>query len=370
MNVLFSKKVLAFLLLILSSLGFSCSLLLVRVVGNKADLAYLIDFQSILVILSFILQFGFRACLRYEYFCNHKLLVARAESLLIFFLAAMSCCSLVLSFFSSNYFFATSALLAVLTLRQGLAVAAQNLREQAKYAVCVFVLCCSGVVLVFLPFDAWLKDLIFEILSAGVLVLMTCLGRFKVHDLIKKSWIFYYFFLRSQGFQLGSGLGYFFGFILAQTVVSNYASSSVIESYADVQLIAGVVSLFAGKFVMLIEGRFYEKGANNFFIFALLLFLCGGVSLLISFGLWLYHEVDFWLLYFMCSILLSRFLIGFLVQYVERRNSVFYLFLVMVLMLQLVLYFFEGSIFMQYTVSVLVVVAGLYFMSKGYGYER
>lgn len=317
-NFYFVKKFKSFFLLLLSALGFSLGLLLARITGNNELLPVILNFQSTVVLLSFILQLGFRASLRIHLYHNRSRLVKLCEE----FLYRMLLFCAFIGFFLELYFdikiyIASSAALAYITLKLTLSVARENLRKQFFYTILNFYLCFSGAVFFLVVNDIGSASLLIET-SAFITLALFC--RKTVGSITRKN-IIYSILYRAQSYQLGSGVISLIVFILTQSMITTYTNDIVMVAFSDAQIASGFISLLIGQCLLLFEVKLYKNNGARIHLFFTLMLLQFIVVFILAISMHNFYLVDFYLFFVVNFILTSRVLLGYLVQYVIQGRE-------------------------------------------------
>jgi len=339
----FVRKFKAFFLLILSSLGFSVGLVLARLNGDESLLPKILDFQSVVVLVSFVLQLGSRAALRVHHYNNRHRLVNVSEDFLYLLLVPLSVLGLFFeTYFDRGFYIVASCALTLVTLRLALSVARQDLKAQFKYTVVNFLLCISGSLFFIVEVGGIRPDILIELLS--LLIILTLYEKIDISIVIKYRKAIFSIFYKAQSYQFGSGAISFMVFVLTQSMILNYSDSIVMVAYTDIQIASGFLTLFIGQALLLFESKLYAEDEARLKVFGGILLLQIFLAILFSSIVCLVYEVSFSLMFVISFILSSRVVLGYIVQYAAGKRLWLNLFFCLLLMFYLTYYlFFLGN---------------------------
>lgn len=310
----FVGKCRTFVLLTLSSLGFSLGLVLVRLFGDEAMLPKVLSFQSTVVLLSFILQLGSRAALRVHFYGYRHRLVGISEDFVYLLQIPLAILGVVyVVYFNGQIYLATSCALALTTLRLTLSVARESPREQLIYSSANFLLCLSGSILFLLESDYLDADVLIEVLS--LLVIVLSYKKIHIPTVLRRRKAIYLILYKAQSYQLGSGVVALMVFVLTQSMILIYENTTTIVAYADVQIASGFLTLFLGQTLLMFEARLYKDSAARIKVFGCMLLLHVSTVCLFSLLVSSLYQVGFSVVFVASFILSSRVTLGFITQY-------------------------------------------------------
>lgn len=354
-------KAQAFLVMTLSSLGFTVGLVFVRLWGEEENLADILNYQSSVTLLSFILQLGYRASLRKFYYEGYERIVSISHDFFYIFIVVSALCSYVIQYYTGiNLYLVSSLVVAYLTFLQTQAVIKQDLRAQVYSALGNFFICAvAGMGVVLLSIENFY---IFEGFSLFILFLFP--RSLNVRKVFARRSLIAEILIRSQSYQIGSMMIMLMVFVLTQSVIHKYSNSKVIVAFADVQLVSGFLTLIFGQTLVLFEKKLYVIESARYFVFLRMLLFIAGVSAIASLLFSYLHGVNFYLLFVFLIVLNSRVLIGYVIQYADNNRM---LINVMAIALSLIYgaYYFsmlgEGLIY-QIIPVILVLTVGCYLL--------
>jgi len=234
--VVYKAKV--FTLLILSSLGFSVGLVLARMSGDESLLPKVLNYQSVVVLSSFVLQLGCRAALRMHFYNNRHRLVEITESFLYMLLFPLMLIGIFFEVYFDIYIYiASSSAMAFITLKLTLSVARNSLRVQFLYATINFTLCVVGSLFFIFETESISANLMIEI--SAVFIMMTACGKANFSGVRRRLKAIFAIVYRAQSYQLGAGVISLMVFCLTQSMILGYSNSTVMVAFADTQIGSG-----------------------------------------------------------------------------------------------------------------------------------
>lgn len=310
-------KAQAFLVMTLSSLGFTAGLAFVRVLGEESDLSDVLNYQSSITLLSFVLQLGYRASLRKYYYEGYTRVVDVSHDFFyLFVVISASVAYLIQYYIQVNLYIVSSLVVAYLTFLQTQAVVRQKLLPQLCSAIGNFFICvAAGIGVVVFSIDDYY---IFEAFALFVLIFFSRNVSFR--RLYMRRAIVIDILVKSQSYQIGSLMIMLMVFVLTQSVIHRYSDSNVIVAFADIQLISGLLTLVFGQALVLFEKNLYGAESAKYTVFLQISIFIAAVSALASVLFAVFHGVDFNLLLVFIIILNSRVLLGYVIQYVDNNR--------------------------------------------------
>jgi hypothetical protein len=320
LKLLSSDKLVVFIVLIVSSVGFSVGLVLAKVLGDETIVTKIVNFQSIVVFFSFILQLGTRSALRLHYYKNRQRLVALVEQSLYVFLILVCFLGGAYELYTGNIaYIIFSSTLAFVTLKLTLTIARNDFRGQVLYTIQNLILCVSGSIFYLIEPFLFSADVMLE--TSSLLILVLNYHKIKYTLIYKKRRSLASIFLTAQSYQLGSGVIAIMVFVLVQGALLKYSNTDVMLAFADIQIAAGFIVLLMGQALLVCERRLYKEQQIKFKVFCIMLMLqtiitCGIASVL--YGI---YGGDVFLLFVLSFLLSSRVVLGYIVQYVSSNNS-------------------------------------------------
>ena len=355
-------KLNAYLIMTLSSLGFSFGIIITRMYGETTELSEVLRFQSIVALASFILQLGYRASLRKYYYNGYKKIVSVSHDFFYIFIIFSACMVLFVEFlYGTNFFIVSSLAVAYLTFLQTQAVVEKNICKQLFCALGNFVICSScGVALSFL----FIENFIYiELFAFGVILLFfRSVNLKKVYN--RRSVVLKILYL-SQSYQIGSFMIVLMVFIVIQSVVTKHSETDLVIYLADAQLISGFLVLFIGQLLILFERILYNDENINYKIYVCTCAVILLISMLVSWGYSLIQSTSFYNIILFMIILNSRFILGYIVQYVKYYRASFNFLAVFIIGIYFVYYsFYLGDfLYLQLSPPVLIMLFGFFVLS-------
>lgn len=314
MNISFiNYRWLHFFYLILSSLGFLASITLIRFFSSENKLNLMLDIQSSAVLYSFFLQMGYRSSFR-NYFFNNRIYDINVAK---FYIERLLLLFSMMSLFFFDYL-SYSCFFAVLTIRLSISIA--ECRQVERYCVLIFLVCFIPSLFIFYDIELFYL----EILSFFCLFFLILFDSVTISSSKYNFNVFLSTLVDSQSYQVGGLVSIFSTYYLAQTFVNVEQDDGVLSTYADLQVLCGVFVLLIGKIILIFEGRLYSdrKVRLKFYFSSCLLLIF--FSLALSLFFYFFDGRDFYLVLFISFVLLSRVLMGYVVQY--SSSNVFALF--------------------------------------------
>ncbi|WP_144062934.1 hypothetical protein [Litchfieldella anticariensis] len=313
-----TTRLVSFLFVLGSSIGFSLLLLSVRYYGVTSQVSEIIDYQSKVVFFSFLFQAGLRSAVRnLIHFGKIKSADLSVSVLITLLSLIMVFYFLSLPFNSSHLYLTTAGLVAVTTLTMSVSIAKSDNKKIVISSVFnILAIVVPGLMVII--FDA--KEELFSELASIFLaiVFLLFIGFFPSLKLKRANPVFKYGF----PMQLGSFFIYSSIFLFAQIVVNFSKENQVLPLvYADAQIVSGVILLLLSKSLLFLEGRIYKN--NNFsFIYGCSIVLLLFVSLVFSIVETTLIENDSALMmaFMVFLILSSRLPAGYLVQYLKSTT--------------------------------------------------
>lgn len=310
------RNLLRFSLLILTATGFSFGLLYARLFSAEVILSEVIRLQSYVVFLSFFLQLGYRAAIRKYIYSSRLHLAKLMQSFLYLFLLSCAIVGLAVEYFLDSYhFIALSSLMAWLTFKFTIAVSLNNDKEFVLYGISVFL--CALIPSISISFFRYNSSFLYfyqEFFSVIVLLVLIFSMEFKKSYRLRGR-VLFKTLLESHYYQIGSGVMYMIVFMLAQSIISGSYDIEHLKAYTDIQIMSGFFVLFTGKLLLLYEKTIFFDKSVRFKVFLLLVFLVLTVALLTAFILSNFGSASLVYLIVICFVLLSRPVMGYVVQY-------------------------------------------------------
>lgn len=311
-------KAQAFLVMTLSSLGFTAGLGLVRIWGDEANLAEILNYQSSITLLSFMLQLGYRASLRKYYYEGYERTVSISHDFFYLFVVFSAMCSYVIQYYiGANLYLVSSFVVAYLTFLQTQAVIKKDLKSQLYSALGNFFICSvAGLGVVLLSIENFY---IFE--GVALFILLFFPRNINIRKVLARRVLIMEILIRSQSYQIGSMMIMLMVFVLTQSVIHEYSNSKEIVAFADVQLVSGLLTLMFGQTLVLFEKKLYTAKIARYLVFLRMSLFIAGVSGIASLFFSYLHGVSFLLLFVFLIILNSRVLVGYVIQYTDKNRS-------------------------------------------------
>lgn len=326
------KQLINLFSLIFGALGFSVGILTIRIFSDESSLAFILNLQSMVVFISFLLQMGLRAALRAQIYKGRLLLARTTEKSLQFFLLLISIIAISGEIiYGEFYYIGLSSLLAIVTLRLGFNVAEGNPKAIFFNSLATFFIAVSSSVILIIVNKQFITNCIIELVALFFIIITSYPFKLKKIYIKKKSILRVYWL--AQSYQLGAGMISLFMFLLTQSALTNLTSENQLVAYSDALIIGGLLVMLLGKALLLLERKLYAEENNHLLIFTSLIFGQLVISILTSYILHVIYGVGLVLYFSILFVLLSRLSVGYVVQYVSKcrgvlnRLSVLYLLL-------------------------------------------
>lgn len=363
------RKLVSFISLIFSSLGFTLGLLLIRFFSDHQSLVYIINLQSTVVFLSFILQFGLRAAIRQHIYRQRLRLANVSEKSLHYILALLSIVMFLIEYFYNEYFyFCLSSLLTLVTLKLTTNVAKNNVFSIIKFSGLNFFVAISGSC-----FILYFNSIEYANFSLECISLVAIILTIKIKDAalcLKHKVSICRIYCKAQSYQLGSSVIALFVFSLSQTAIIQFTVSDELSAYSDALIASGFLVLLLGKMLLLFEKKLYQDKAKHFYFFSLIVVAQVSFTAVFSLALSIIYNVNFLTSFVVVFILLSRIPVGYIVQYVNNNRFLLNILSSGAFLFYLAFYMFDfKNININYQIFpvVLYLAAGflLFYKSKG-----
>lgn len=333
--------------LILSSLGFTTGVVLIRGFSSSESLSYIINLQSIVVFTSFLLQLGLRAALRGHLYNGRERLVKAAYESLYVFLLAIACLGVVFEILLDEFLYISlSCLLAIVTLKLTLAVARGETSEIITFSVLNFIVSSGSAFVLITIQDLTIIDKAIELISLLVLILLY--RKMELKKVLRLRLYLLKVYWKAQSFQLGSCVIALFIFLLNQSAVAQLDGEHL-NAYSDALILSGFLVLLIGKVLLLLERKFFHSGEKLYFLYVLLVVGQSVISAIVSYILSVLYQMSWGIIFTILFVLLSRTTAGYLVQFTKKKRST--------------LNFVSGALFLSYVSLYLI---GFKDLSIGY----
>jgi len=313
----------SFTLLVISALGFSIGIVLVRFFSDINSLSGLLNYQSKVVLLSFFLQLGLRTLIRKYQHLGYSYIVKNLLGMLISILLIISFLAGGLSFFSvEKSLIGSSCLLGYLTCQQSLSVSSGNLKLQFITALIILTYCLAPSVLILSGIINF--ENVIDVLSVALLIIVFLRNHIAREGLWLRRWkLLLFLCFRAHYYQLSVGVVLFIIYVFTQVTLNVYDGENEIVAFADSQIMSGALVLVAGKVLLLVEKKIYkvEEIRNKVMLLSMFsqLILC----LLMAIPIYLISSVSYFFCFVALFILSSRFCMGYILVYMDEYKREF-----------------------------------------------
>lgn len=312
-----------FAFLVVSALGFSLSIVVVRLWGDTERLSTLLLLQSNVVLLSFVFQLGVRASIRLSVYRNRLALSKAYVNIFEVLMLVVGAAGVVTEWlWGMDYYVALSTLVSLTTVELSFAVANGKSKSIAIWSSSNFLATFyPGMMMLYgetafgYKYDANTLIECIALLCLVFVFLFVTVGQ--IRKSFKKIRIFLKFIVSSQSYQVGGANNVLMVFFLIQSSVALLNHTDGMNAYADIQVISGIFVLLLSKAMMLYEKNLYYYNKDKLFLFSSLLV----IIFLISTSLAIYAHFSTkspWLTLFAVAFCLnSRIAWGAIVQYLD-----------------------------------------------------